>query len=168
MKKHDLFLKFMGMVFVILLFLSGTGCVTKSAFKGKADLCGMVVDENNCPLQDFVISYKRGMEVKTVNTNSSGIFVVNDVQCGEFYLKGEKSGYVRIDEKKNDFNDRTRLLCFQVSSIDVVLGRIEALIKNCQYKEALEMLLTVSTANNSNEDKVFMAYKDFLQEKLEK
>ena len=67
-----------------LLFFS---CATKPAFNGCGDLCGLVVDENNYPVKDFIVycepsekgwSLENGLpgkDIQPVLTNESGLFV---------------------------------------------------------------------------------------------
>lgn len=148
-------------VFMILI----TGCVSKPNVKGKGSLCGLIVDENNCPVEEYVICYKNNLISKSSITNSSGIFVIPDASGGQLSLKGEKSGFTQLNEKKVDFYDKTKIFCYQVYSIDSVLEEVNKLIEEENYKEALEMLKKVSYKKKSKEGYVISCYKSFLMEK---
>lgn len=142
-----------------------TGCVSKPKVKGKVDLCGLIVDENNCPVEEYVVCYKNNLISKSSITNSSGIFIIPDVAAGQLSLKGEKSGFTQLNEKKVEFYDRTKIFCYQVYSIDSVIEEVNKLIEAENYTEALEILKKVSCKRKSKEGYVISCYKSFLMEK---
>lgn len=92
------------MVFSILLILFVTGCASKPKIRGTADLCGFVIDENNLPVENYVISVKHGNGIwRTSITNKQGLFSFSDAPLGEYSFKGTKSCYVDLNEKKYVF-----------------------------------------------------------------
>ena len=82
--------------FLTFLFIS---CASKPGFNGEGDLCGLVIDENNRPVADFVVysSNKDNPNQKTsALTNSSGLFVFQNTKAGTYYISGEKKNYTRL------------------------------------------------------------------------
>lgn len=156
---------FCGILIIALIF---SGCASKSAFEGKADLCGMIVDENNQPVEDYVVYYRKKMTEKSSATNSSGLFVLHDVSSGEFSLYGEKSGYTKLADQKNTFFDRTKIICFQVNSLDLVLENVNKLIELKKYEDALELIQNVAYNKGTNEEYVICCYESFLADVLNK
>ena len=79
------------LIFFICMFLS---CTSKPRFTGNADLCGLVVDEQNKPVKGFVIRAFCGMSgMKSAVTNENGIFVIENVPSGKIMISGEKTNY---------------------------------------------------------------------------
>ena len=76
---------------VFCLTLAFLSCKTIPRFKGQGDLCGLVVDENNEPVKDFLIYCKNEFEVtSTALTNETGMFVIHGVPSGIYKISGKK------------------------------------------------------------------------------
>ena len=89
------YLAYMILISFSMLFWS---CASKPKFTGKGDLCGLIVDEKNKPVSDFVV-YCTACEpnlqiVKPVITNESGLFVFFDVPAGSYHLSGSKNNSI--------------------------------------------------------------------------
>ncbi len=149
---------------IICLF---TSCASKPEFKGKGDLCGLIVDENSRPVKDFVVSCcnkKKGIgtvPVLPVITNESGIFVFYGLSSGTYSISGEKNNYVRIKEIDYDFNDRTKIICLQTKSLKEAVKKAEELILLGEKEEAEEMLNSIVLEKDSREECLVQAYSFF-------
>ena len=85
---------FMAGFFIIALVSS---CKSLPSFKGEGDLCGLIVDENNSPVKDFVIYCKNELDTRTALTDENGMFVVHGVPSGVYKISGQKKNYVKLE-----------------------------------------------------------------------
>lgn len=146
---------------IFLLVLSGCSSVPK--FKGKGDLCGVVVDENNKPIKDFTVYCNSSlMAKKGTLTSETGMFVFQDMPSDDYVISGEKKGYVRLENTKYKFYDRGKIFCSQVIGIEKALDNVEEKILLQEYKEAQEILKTIEYGWGSYEGKVVKYYQDFI------
>ena len=159
-----------GYVFILFLLCFFQSCASKKIVAEKIDLYGLVVDENNKPVKDFIIrckkvSDKNEKEFSTM-TGMNGVFMLNDLRAGEYLVYGEKNGYAILAESEQKLFEPQKMICFQVSSIDNVLNNVEKqfLLGNIQH--ALELLDEVKVSGESYEEYVVQNYKSILMERL--
>lgn len=166
MKKNEGLFVFIGFMVTSLLF---TGCASKPKFQGKGDLCGLVIDENNQPVKDFVvhcISADGQLQViNPVSTNESGIFVFYDLNSGRYNLSGKKNNYLEIEKVSYNFDDRSKIICLQTKTINAALSKAEELIRLGQPHEARKTLDAISCEPKSREQYLINAYRYFSTEK---
>ena len=155
-----------------LFFLS---CASKPVFEGKADLCGLVIDENNAPVKDFIV-YCKAADMKTwgntplitpVLTNESGLFVFYGLSSGEYLLSGEKTNYLRITSTSYSFNDRTKIICLQTKSFKASVLNAGEMLRLGQVAEAIAILRGISCEHNSQEEIFLKDYTAKLEEVAE-
>lgn len=148
---------------VPLVFL--ISCASKPKFSGTADLCGLVVDENNRPVSDFLIFCNGSAgENHTALTNESGIFVVKNVPCGNYQITGQKTNYKNLEKTDFAFYDRTKILCCQVFSFDAAMESVLNLMMRGETKQAEKILDAVSYDASSSEAAVIQFYRFYLAE----
>lgn len=141
-------------------------CKTMPRFKGEGDLCGLVVDENNEPVKDFLIYCKNEFEItNTAMTNETGMFVVHNVPSGVYKISGKKKDFVKLEATPFYYTDRDRIFCCQVSSIDAAFITVEQLMQRGEKKKAAELLENLYCEKKSPEQAVILVYKFFLSEK---
>ena len=152
-----------------VLFLS---CASKPLFKGHADLCGLVIDENNAPVKDFIV-YCKAADMKTwgtkplitpVITNESGLFVFYGLSSGDYILSGEKTGYLRITSTSYSFNDRTRIICLQTKSFKASVLNVGEMLRLGQKEEAIAILRGICCEHDSLEEIFLKDYTEKLEE----
>lgn len=156
------FIKFLIFIFISILFFSG--CASSPKFSGEGDLCGLIIDENNKPVKDFVVRCcnKNLQSEKPVITNESGLFVFNDVPSGNYLLWGEKLNYLRIPKTTYKFNDRSKIICLQTKSFKASLLQAEDLIALDQTEEAEKLINDICYESKSYEAQIIQAYKFFI------
>ncbi len=141
------------------------GCASSPAFEGKGDLCGLVVDENNKPVKDFVVYCKPVNEkfysqpIRPVLTNASGLFVFYGLSSCEYLLSGSKNAYLKIEPVSYSFDDRTKIICIQTKSFKAAVLNAEELLKLGQKEEALMLLANVDCRDDSKEKDYINALK---------
>ena len=116
----------------VLLFC---GCASEPGFKGKGDLCGLVIDENNRPVRDFVV-----------------------------LSFGRKEKLFKIEETFYRFNDRSKIIVLQTRSFNSVILNAEELLQLNQFDEAADLLKNVCCEANSPEEEFFEKYVAKIQE----
>lgn len=145
-----------------LLFIS---CVSKPGFEGKGDLCGLVIDENNKPVKDFLVCCKPVnekfclQEVKPVITNESGLFVFYGLSSGDYFLSGTKKTYMRIEPVYYSFDDRTKIICIQTKSFQAAMSKADELLRLGQAEEAYALLDNIDYEKDSKEGLYINALK---------
>ena len=146
-----------------LLFIS---CRTLPQFKGKGDLCGLVVDENNEPVKDFLIYCKNEFELTTTAlTNETGMFVIHDASSGLYKISGQKKDYVKLDSTPFLYTDRDRIFCCQVTSVDGAFANVEELMLRGEKKNAEELLDKLYCDKKTLQQAVIQTYRFFLTDK---
>ena len=148
---------------IALLFIS---CRTIPKFKGQADLCGLIVDENNAPVKDFVIYCRNDLLTNTAITDENGMFVIHDVESGDYKISGQKKNYARMENTSFLFNDRSKIICCQVESIDGVLNSLEQLMIRGEKKKAEELLARLYYDKKSPQEAVLLSYQFLLTDKI--
>ena len=159
---HLCFVKITSLLFILLLLFS---CRTLPRFTGQADLCGLLVDENNIPVKDFLIYCKNDLEMKTALTDESGMFVIHGVDSGVYKISGQKKNYARLEEREFLFTDRSKIFCCQVESIEGAFKSVEELIMRGEKKNAEGLLNQLYYDKKSPQEAVILVYRFFLTEK---
>ena len=154
---------------IVIFAILFSGCASKPRFKGHGDLCGLVIDENNKPIKDFVV-YCQPVDtvpqiVKPVITNESGLFVFYDVSSGKYLLSGEKNNYLRISKTSYNFDDRTKIFCMQTKSLKAALETVEEKLRLNQKDDAEELLKNICCESKSPEENLINAYLFFTTDK---
>lgn len=163
MKKEYMFL--ITVEFFLMLF---PGCASKPKLSGKGKLCGIVIDENNYPVSDFIISCRRDRGIwRTTITNEEGMFFYEDLNYGFYSFKGSKECFLKFFEQRYVFNNPTKVFCFQISSIDKVLDNVEEMIIYEDYENALNLLDRIECKSNLEAEKVVSFYREFISNKKE-
>ena len=154
-----------------LLFFS---CASKPAFEGCGDLCGLVIDENNYPVKDFIVyceasekGWFSGNDIQPVLTNESGLFVFPSLPSGDYFISGEKNNYLRIEQVVYRFNNRTNILCLQTKTFKEALLKSEELLSLGQNKAAIELLDKISFEKKSYQQELVYFFKFFALERKE-
>ena len=144
-------------------------CATKPKFSGNADLCGLIVDENNRPVKGFVIRAVCGMSgIKSAVTNENGIFVIENVPSGKITISGEKKNYSKISDVNYHFINRSDIFCYQVKSVKAVIKLVDELIMRSEIEAACNLLENVSCEKKSMEWGLVQSYKFFLTDSKHK
>ncbi len=156
--------------FKYLLFLSFSmilnSCASKPKYSGTGDLCGYVVDENNKPLEEYIISCKEnGGTWKTTITNKNGLFIFEDIALGNCWFKGRKNAYVELDKNVQIFGNKSKVICFQVISIDKALDKVEEMILYEDFDGAKALLKKITCDKKSPAAEVRKFYKDYVNAK---
>lgn len=143
------------------------GCSSVPRFSGKGDLCGIIVDENNNPVSDYLVTCKKSVGLKkSVFTNESGIFVFPDMSSGVYFISGSKTNFLDLKETEYVFSDRSKLFCCQVMDLDKVLDVVIQNIKTHEYENGLQLLEAVSCKRNTYEELVINRYREFILGKI--
>ena len=149
-------------LFISVIFLS---CKTLPKFKGDADLCGLIVDENNTPVKDFVIYCKTDFETNTALTDESGMFVIHGVSSDVYTISGMKKNYAKLENEQFLFTDRSKIFCCQVESIEGAFKTVEQYILRGERKKAEEVLDSLYYDKKTPQEAVVLVYRFFLAEK---
>lgn len=149
---------------LICLFFSLTACASKPKSGGRGDLCGFVIDENNRPVGDYVVSASRnkGIWNHTI-TNEEGLFVFPDAAFGNYSFRGSKNYYMKLQEVNCPFYDRGKIYCFQVNSIDRVLDEVEQMILCENFERAEGLLKQIAVTKKSSGEKIIEFYKEYIK-----
>ncbi len=152
---------------ICLCFIS---CSSVPKFKGKSELCGLVVDDKNKPVQEFVIECKRkdGNGRFTTITDNQGIFIINDVPAGEYVFSGKKNGYAKLDNESFLFNARNKMFCCKINSVDGALSAVEKQIKSENYDAGYKLLDELCFEKGSSVEAAVYVYKTVLDIKSRK
>lgn len=136
-------------------------CAGSPKFEGSATVTGIIVDESNQPVSGFPVTVSSKIrKFGTSVTNANGIFFVQNVDSGKIIISGKKEGYAILDCEET-FYQRDEIFCFQISSIDAVLDRVEEKILQEDYEKGIELLKTVYSQKKSPVYDVVQEYKNF-------
>ena len=149
------------LMLVVVIFSS---CKSLPKFKGEADLCGLIVDENNAPVKDFVIYCKNDFATNTALTDESGMFVVHGLNSDTYKISGQKKNFVKMDDEQFMFTDRSKIFFFQVESIEGAFKSVEQFIARGEFEKADELLNKLYYEKNSPQEAVILMYRFFLSE----
>ncbi len=145
-------------------------CASKPRFQGNGDLCGLVIDENNQPVKDFIVYCKSAEKlqvIKPVMTNESGLFVFYDLSSGRYFLTGEKTNYLKLNKTIYEFNDRSKIFCIQTKTFKGTIKESVELLHLGQKNEAALLLDSLCVQKNSPEELIICSYKFFTIESYE-
>ena len=159
---------------VLLVFSSCllSACASKPRFEGKADLCGLILDENNVPVKDFVVnctaSGGKPLVLRPVITNENGLFVFYGVPSGKYILSGEKNNYLKIKHVPYAFNDRAKIICLQTKTFKGAISSAEELLRLDQPMTAGKLLGDICCETKSKEQLYIKAYQFYAAENVRK
>ncbi len=154
---------FMVGFFIIALVSS---CKSLPSFKGEGDLCGLIVDENNSPVKDFVIYCKNELDTRTALTDENGMFVVHGVPSGVYKISGQKKNYVKLENAEFLFTDRNKIFCCQVASVEGAFESVEELIIRGEQENASNLLDKLYYDRRTPQEAVVLTYRFFLTDKI--
>ena len=147
----------------LFLSLCLFSCASNPRFKGNGDFCGMVVDEKNQPVNEYLINcWKDGIIFASALTNQSGIFVLQNLPAGKYSVSGQKENYSDIKNLKVDFCFRDKFLCCSVFTPDGFFEHIRRLIKIEDYNGALDELNLLRCKKDSCVAKVCLSYEAWI------
>ena len=149
-----------------------SGCASKPRFEGKADLCGLILDENNMPVKDFIVRCSstgvKPVITKPAVTNENGLFVFYGVPSGKYVISGEKKNYLRIKQLSYNFNDRAKIICLQTKTFKGAILSAEELLRLDQPAEAGKLLENIYCDSKSKEQLYIKAYQYYAAENPKK
>lgn len=152
-------------MFVLPLFLGFcfVSCASNPRFRGNGDFCGMVVDEKNQPVNEYLINcWKDGVIFESALTNQSGIFVLQNIPSGKYSLSGQKENYSDIKNLKVDFCFRDKFLCCSVFTADGFFAHLQKLIKTEDFDMAVSELDLLRCKKGSYVSKLCLCYEAWL------
>ena len=153
-----------GWLFLMTVMIS---CASKKGFSGGTELCGVVLDEKNRGVENFVVTcMHNGVEKFSTMTNENGIFVFNNMKCGKYIVSGEKCGYGMIVDNEFDFNSRGKILCCKVNSMEEVLMAVEKQIKIQNYVLAKKLLKEVKFEKDTPMEATVLFYQGYVDVNL--
>lgn len=156
---------FLNIFFILILTFFLENCKSVPVKREIADFCGFVIDENNNPVKDFLISVQTSdLKIKNAITNEGGIFVINDIKLGKLKIEGKKEGFSKYEDKNIEFYDRTKILCIKISSADFIFEKINSDLKTNDFVSAKKNLETIFCEKSNNLKKVILEYENFLKE----
>lgn len=155
-------------VFGCLVLMTGViSCASKKGFSGGSELCGVVLDEKNRGVADYVVTCSRnGIGTFTAVTGENGMFVFSNMKCGRYEVTGEKIGYGKIVGDEFNFNSRGKILCCKVNSLEGVLMAVENQIKCKNYVVAKKLLQDVSFEKGTPMEATVLFYMGYVDVKL--
>lgn len=149
----------LALAFSLVLF----SCASSPRFRGNGDFCGMIVDENNEPVNEYLVScYKGGVVLGSALTNQSGIFAIQNIPAGKYTIEGQKEFYSDIKDLKVDFCFRDKFFCCTAFTTDGVFENVKRLIKLEDYDGALEQLRLLRCQRSSYVWKVRLCYESYV------
>ncbi|MBQ9909067.1 MAG: carboxypeptidase regulatory-like domain-containing protein [Treponema sp.] len=139
-------------IFMTFFFIS----CGSTKFEGKSVLAGKVCDMKGNPVENYYVSAGIGHEAVT---DSSGLFAIRDLTCGNYCLKGGGNGWKSVEQTVS-FHDRKSIVCIQVESLESMLDEIESLLKEKNYSGARKLLYESKAHNESNP--LFLCYRKLI------
>lgn len=129
------------------LFFISCASNPKTLFK-KGILCGLIVDENNKPVCEYGVSVSTCNTQNLYYTNEKGIFYVPEIETGKVWIEGEKNGYEKINEEIV-FTATQKIYCWQVSSMENALKKVEKLLFCGDFENAEKQLASIKVDKKS-------------------
>lgn len=155
---------FFSFIMIVLLF---AGCVTYKNCIKKSNLCGIVVDENNKPVSNYlIICDSNPFNKVSTYTNDNGIFLLSDMEVGTYNISGRKQNFGKIDNDSFYFDGSSSMLCYQVSSLEELLFRVNKCIDNKEYEKAINIVNKIEIDENQYNYGLILLYKEYLYIKL--
>ncbi len=156
------FLK-VSLFFFCMTSLICLSCKSLPQTAAEGDLPGLVIDENNQPLENFVLKLEKlGQEEKEVISNERGLFIVSDMSFGKWKLYGVKEGYSVYREEDFMFLDKSKILCIQVNSADLILDKVEKQIIAENPSEAESLLSEIYLARSKVLKELVSRYRNLI------
>lgn len=150
-----------------LCFFGFVSCKTVPTFNEKVELCGLVLDMQNKPVdQAVVICFQNNIEKQRTITNNRGLFVFNDIPGGKYEITIEKNGWMRVEKTPVLFSNKNDVYCFQLNSGDFVLDEVEKLFEKAEYKNGLNVLEQLCYEPKSPVHAIFCFYSAYGNLKL--
>lgn len=148
---------------LILYSIFLAGCVSQPNCIKTGNFCGMIIDENNKPVNNYlIICNSSSLEKKKAYTNRSGIFVIPDMSIGEYELSGQKVNYSLINKKIINFNGSNEIFCCQVLSLEKIINQTNIYIKNKDFEKALECLSSISPNDKELNSLLILLYQSLV------
>lgn len=157
-KKIRLFILKTHILFFALIFLS---CKTVPKFSDEAKICGLIIDEDNQPIDGGLVVVKKGGVRKHAYTNNRGIFVIEDIQSGIYDFIFEKNGYEITSKENVLFSDRNKFFCFQINSKEKLFEQIDSHFNNQQYEKGISVIGSIKTEKDSKLYNLCCLYKSY-------
>lgn len=150
-------------VISIIALISFNSCKTSECIYKSGTLCGVVVDENNKPVQDFLITCNsQSCSKQSAVTNESGIFVFPQVNTGKYFIEGSKFNYAKIAKNEYEFYDSSSLICIQVMSLNEILKTVDSFIKVGEFEKGVNLLNSVKVKTGSLSEIIYLCYAAYL------
>lgn len=139
------------------LVVSLLSCATSSGVKGGySDFSGFVVDENDMPVKDYVLTCKSGVkDFGSAVTNESGFFFFEKLPPCQLNIRGWKDEYTEINNLRIDFKANAQVYKVNVISAKGVLDIAAKSAELHKSEEALPYLKSVRLRTDSPYKKVF-------------
>lgn len=158
-KKQALYLFFTG----LCLLFTACNSTRKLSFPGNITI--LVLDQDDHAVEDYqitlsVIKKKKEKEIKAFSSKS-GICFFNNLESGEIYISGKKSGYTLIPLQPLLYDESSKLLCYKIINYDYALDEVERFYENGQIERALELLESLCCENNPLLQNVISFYKAY-------
>jgi len=155
--------------YLSLILMSLISCATqpKTLFTA-GDLCGLIVDEENHPVAEYVVTIANHSHMETYITNENGVFYASNLETGLFWMDGQKEGFTKLKNVEIPFYEIQKIYCWQIKSEKAVLNDVEKLVKSKQYKKALDSLEDVECSNNPENRKANRDLLNSLHEMIKK
>ncbi|MCR4580378.1 MAG: carboxypeptidase-like regulatory domain-containing protein [Treponema sp.] len=147
-------------LYVFYLLMISYGCASKPSFQGMGNLSGLLVDENNHPVENAVVSCWKGpVCLQKVTTNAGGIFTFYDLPSGSYEISAEKTNYGLLKAQKYRFSDSKGIFCCQINSMDYLLDCAEEKMLCGQYDQMFDILDNITLSKNSSGELAILFYK---------
>lgn len=142
-------------------------CASKPKIKSAAsDFCGLIMDENNCPIENFLVCVKQGTKMDCTFTNESGLFYFPEFKAKKIKISGYANSYTKFSEKKFVISENKKMYCWQVKSAQKLLSEVEAYLKLNQWEKAKNQLQDLYFEENSEEKEKCEILLDYLESKM--
>lgn len=134
---------------VVITFLSS--CSSTKSFEGKSDFCGIVNDSQNNPVVGYRVKLTDfNFLSQEAITNSSGVFIFEDIRNGKYTLSGSGKNWARFSDLEINFYDRSELFCIQVKRLSELTDDIYNLLLLSDFNSAQKTLNLISDANSDD------------------
>lgn len=140
------------LLFIAGLMLNSCHSADFTDFGKEKDLQIFIIDENNNPVSDFLVSYSsspKGFRSQEIYTNDKGFCRFENIPSGQFYIWGYKSGFKKMEGISVSFNKPTDVFFCMTESKEFILSEVENLYKKNRFQEGLELLNTIYREKNS-------------------
>ncbi|MCF0242880.1 MAG: carboxypeptidase regulatory-like domain-containing protein [Treponema sp.] len=152
--------KWIKFVLIIPFFIS---CAS-TQLSEKGNLVGLVVDENNKPVDEYVLHLEteKGKRFSAM-TSVDGIFVIENLSRGNHRIEGNKDLYEKLNQELI-FNDYSKVFCFEVLTADGIFNKANKKIKEGNISEADVLISKLQCNTSETVGEVLKFYKEKLNE----